>query len=176
MSGGHQTHPARAVGHGQDGHDDHGHGHMHADHGSLKSYTTGFILAVILTAIPFWLVMGKVIDKSSTLGLVLLAFAAVQIVVHMIYFLHMNTKSEGGWSMLALIFTIMLVFIMLSGSLWVMYHLNHNMMPGMMTDSSMHETVPESMQNMPGMSPMSDMPPAHDMHDMSTMPKNHDMP
>jgi cytochrome o ubiquinol oxidase subunit IV len=164
MSGGHQQHPARVVGHDHGDHDDH-HGHTHADHGSLKSYTTGFILAVILTAIPFWLVMGKVIDKSSTLGLVLLGFAAVQIVVHMIYFLHMNTKSEGGWSMLALIFTIMLVFIMLSGSLWVMYHLNHNMMPGMMTDSSMHETVPESMQNMPGMD-MSTMPQSHSAHDM----------
>lgn len=141
----HQDHSS----HGHDGHDD----HMHADHGSLKSYVIGFVLAVILTAIPFWLVMGKVFDKSSTTGLVLLAFAAVQIVVHMIYFLHMNTKSEGGWSMLALIFTIMLVFIMLSGSLWVMYHLNHNMMPGMMTESA-----PESIHQM------------HDMHDMNNMP------
>jgi cytochrome o ubiquinol oxidase operon protein cyoD len=62
---------------------------------------------------------------------VILAFAAVQIVVHMIYFLHMNTRSEGGWSMLALIFTVVLVFIVLTGSIWVMYHLDHNMMPGM---------------------------------------------
>ncbi|SDX22367.1 cytochrome o ubiquinol oxidase operon protein cyoD [Collimonas sp. OK242] len=160
MSGGHQEHPARVVGHGHDGH----HGHTHADHGSLKSYTTGFILAVILTAIPFWLVMGKVIDKSSTTGLVLLGFAAVQIVVHMVYFLHMNTKSEGGWSMLALIFTIMLVFIMLSGSLWVMYHLNHNMMPGMMPDST--EVVPESMHDMPDTHGARSMEDVHNMHNM----------
>ena len=66
------------------------------------------------------------------LRLVILAFAAVQIVVHMIYFLHMNARAEGGWTMLALIFTLVLVVITLSGSLWVMYHLNHNMMPGMM--------------------------------------------
>lgn len=111
---------------------DHGDDSMHADHGSFKSYLTGFVLAVILTAIPFWLVMGKVFDNSNTTGLVLLGLAAVQIVVHMVYFLHMNTRSEGGWSMLALIFTAVLVFILLSGSLWVMYHLNHNMMPGMM--------------------------------------------
>ncbi|MFW2345133.1 MAG: cytochrome o ubiquinol oxidase subunit IV, partial [Brevundimonas mediterranea] len=58
-----------------------------------------------------------------------MAFAVVQIVVHMIYFLHMNSKSEGGWTMLALIFTIIVVVIALSGSLWVMYHLNTNMMP-----------------------------------------------
>jgi len=166
---GHQEHPARNIGHGHDGHHD-GHGHMHADHGSLKSYTTGFVLAVILTAIPFWLVMAKVFDKSSTTGMVLLGFAAVQIVVHMVYFLHMNTKSEGGWSMLALIFTVMLVFIMLSGSLWVMYHLNHNMMPGMMSE----ETVPESMHDMSNMQKMHDMQEmqkTHDMHDTHDMQK-----
>lgn len=119
------------AGHG--GHDDHHDDGGHS-HGSFKSYMTGFVLSVILTAIPFWLVMGKVFDKSSTTALVILAFAAVQIVVHMIYFLHMNTKSEHGWTFLALIFTVVLVVITLSGSLWVMYHLNHNMMPGMMGD------------------------------------------
>ena len=120
--------------------DDHGHGHGHddhADHGSLKSYAIGFLLSVILTAIPFWLVMAKVIDKSSTMGLVLLGFAAVQVVVHMVYFLHMNAKAEGGWSMLALLFTVMVLVIMLAGSIWVMYHLNHNMMPGMMSGHDM---------------------------------------
>ncbi|RZL91786.1 MAG: cytochrome o ubiquinol oxidase subunit IV [Variovorax sp.] len=98
-------------------------------HGSLKSYVTGFVLSVILTAIPFWLVMGKVFEKPGLTAFVILGFAAVQIVVHMIYFLHMNAKSEGGWNMLALIFTVVLVVITLSGSLWVMFHLNHNMMP-----------------------------------------------
>ncbi|HJV51872.1 MAG TPA: cytochrome o ubiquinol oxidase subunit IV [Noviherbaspirillum sp.] len=117
---------------------DHGHHDDHADHGSLKSYAIGFVLSVILTAIPFWLVMGKVFDKSSTTALVVLGFAVVQIVVHMIYFLHMNTKSEGGWNMLALIFTVVLVVIVLSGSIWVMYHLNHNMMPGMAPGAMQH--------------------------------------
>ncbi|MFC5475620.1 cytochrome o ubiquinol oxidase subunit IV [Paraherbaspirillum soli] len=156
----HHPQSAHAAEHGH--HGGHDHHHAHADHGSLKSYATGFVLAVILTAIPFWLVIGKVFDKSSTTGLVLLGFAAVQIVVHMVYFLHMNTKSEGGWSMLALIFTVMLVIIMLCGSLWVMYHLNHNMMPGMMPDS-MQEGMPESMHEMPKMHDMHDM---HNMHDM----------
>ena len=129
-----------AAQHDPHGHDDH-HGHdVHADHGSLKSYTIGFVLAVVLTVIPFWLVMGKVFATSSTTALVVLAYAAVQIVVHMVYFLHMNTKSEGGWSALALIFTLMLVLIMLSGSIWVMYHLNHNMMPGMMTEAMAHDS------------------------------------
>ncbi|MBC7456282.1 MAG: cytochrome o ubiquinol oxidase subunit IV [Massilia sp.] len=124
------------------GHVGHDGGHGHGDpayHGSLRSYATGFVLAVILTVIPFWLVMGKVFSNSSTAALVVLGFAAVQIVVHMVYFLHMNTKSEGGWTALALIFTVMLVVIMLSGSIWVMYHLDHNMMPGMMTEAMAHD-------------------------------------
>ncbi|TSD87889.1 cytochrome o ubiquinol oxidase subunit IV [Mycobacterium sp. KBS0706] len=114
-------------------HTDHHHGdHHHGDasgHGTLKGYVTGFVLALILTAIPFWLVMGDVFADAQTTALVIMALAVAQIIVHMVYFLHMNTKSEGGWTMLALIFTVVLVVITLSGSLWVMYHLNHNMMP-----------------------------------------------
>lgn len=111
---------------------DHDHGEGGMSHSTLKGYLTGFVLAVILTAIPFWLVMGHVFEKSSTTAIVVLGFAAVQIVVHMIYFLHMDAKSEGGWNLLALIFTVVLVVITLAGSIWVMYHLNANMMPSMM--------------------------------------------
>jgi cytochrome o ubiquinol oxidase operon protein cyoD len=53
----------------------------------------------------------------------------------------MNTKVEGGWSFLALLFTVIVVVIMLAGSIWVMYHMNTNMMP----------VDPEMMRNM-GMS------------------------
>jgi cytochrome o ubiquinol oxidase subunit IV len=126
-------------GHG-DGHGGDGHGHGGGEtHFTLRGYVTGFLAAVLLTALPFWFVMGKTFGSSGTTAAVILAFAAVQIVVHMIYFLHMSPKSEGGWNMLALLFTVMLVVIALSGSLWVMYHLNHNMMP----DSMMN------MHNMP---------------------------
>ena len=119
------------------GHDHHG-GHE-ASHGTFKSYMTGFILSVILTAIPFWLVMGKVFADPAITGAIVMILGAIQIVVHMIYFLHMNTRSEGGWNMMALIFTIVIVIIALSGSLWVMHHLNANMMP----------MSPEMMRNMP---------------------------
>ncbi|MGV3573509.1 MAG: cytochrome o ubiquinol oxidase subunit IV [Devosia sp.] len=104
-----------------------GHGH---DHGTRRSYLIGFALSVVLTAIPFWLVMADVIADTMIATLVIMAFGVVQIFVHMVYFLHMNTKSEGGWTMMAAIFTIIVIVIALSGSLWVMYHLNTNMMPG----------------------------------------------
>jgi cytochrome o ubiquinol oxidase operon protein cyoD len=97
-------------------------------HGSLKGYLTGFGLSVVLTAAPFWLVMSGVLPKPFTQAAIV-AFAATQIVVHMVYFLHMNTRSQGGWTFLALIFTVILVVIALSGSLWVMFHLTSNMAP-----------------------------------------------
>jgi cytochrome o ubiquinol oxidase subunit IV len=109
-------------------HHDHGHGDGHA-HGSFKSYMTGFVLAVILTAVPFYLVMNGTIESKTVTGLIIMALAAVQIVVHMIYFLHMNPRSDEGWTLMALLFTVIVVVITLSGSLWVMYHLNTNMMP-----------------------------------------------
>jgi len=108
---------------GHAAHDDHA-----EPHGSMRDYAIGFILSVILTAIPFWLVMARPLPATTTAALVM-GFAAVQMIVHMIFFLHMNGKVEGGWTMTALLFTIIIVIIMMSGSLWVMYHLNTNMMP-----------------------------------------------
>lgn len=126
------------------GHADTGHG-AHGDHGTqedhgatFKGYMTGFILSVILTAIPFWLVMTGVLENKNATAIAIVVFAAVQIIVHMVYFLHMNGKAEGGWTFTAMIFTIIIVVIVLSGSLWVMYHLHANMMP-----------VPHDMNRMP---------------------------
>ena len=112
-------------------HDDHGQHDDHHDgevHGTMRDYVIGFVLSVILTAIPFWLVMAHPLDGTTT-AVIIMGFAAVQMIVHMIFFLHMTPKAEGGWSMTALIFTIIIVGIMLAGSLWVMFHLNTNMMP-----------------------------------------------
>lgn len=130
----HQGHDHGHGGHGaHGGHDDHG--HPAGAHGTFGSYMIGFVLSVILTVIPFWLVMNGTLDTATT-TVVILALAVVQIIVHMVYFLHMNGHVEGGWSMLAMIFTIIVVVIMFAGSLWVMYHLNTNMMPGMSHDMS----------------------------------------
>ncbi|MBB5041220.1 cytochrome o ubiquinol oxidase subunit IV [Shinella fusca] len=119
-------------------HHAHSHGHE-AGHGSFKGYMTGFILSVILTAIPFWLVMAGVLESKLLTAVLVMGIGVVQILVHMIYFLHMNPRSEGGWTLMALIFTLIIVGIALAGSLWVMHHLNANMMP--MTQ--------EMMKNMP---------------------------
>lgn len=120
--------------HAHDEHEDHGEAH-----GSLKDYVIGFVLAVILTAIPFWLVMGNVLPSAQMTAVAVMGLAVIQVLVHMIYFLHMNSRSEGGWTLLALMFTLILVVITLSGSLWVMHNLNTHMMP----------TTAHDMQQMP---------------------------
>lgn len=106
-------------------------------HVNARGYLTGFLLSVILTAIPFWLVMGKVLPTPAITTLAILVFAVIQIVVHMVYFLHMDTRSEGGWNLLALIFTAVLVVIVMIGTLWVMHNMNANMMPAVHDMQSM---------------------------------------
>lgn len=119
--------------HASDNHGDaHGHDGHHAanePHSTFSGYMTGFLLSIILTAIPFWLVMAKVISDRPTAVMVLGGFAVIQILVHMFYFLHMNGKVEGGWTLLSTIFTVVFVAIAIAGTLWVMFHMNANMMP-----------------------------------------------
>ena len=158
------VHPHDAHGHDHGHHhDDHGH-HEAGAHGTMGSYMIGFGLSVFLTAIPFWLVMSGVLGDAQLTGFIIMAFAAVQVVVHMIYFMHMNSRVEGGWSFMAMMLTIVLVVITLSGSMWVMYHLNANMMPHAQRDMGdmnmdMGSTQEMRMQHdMNAMANMSEMP------------------
>jgi cytochrome o ubiquinol oxidase operon protein cyoD len=122
--------PTHAPSHAHDaGHD--------AGHGTRQGYLVGFGLSALLTAVPFWLVMTGALDAQVTVAWVI-GLAFVQIVVHTLFFLHVNTRAEGGWTALALIFTVVIVTIVISGSLWIMFHLNSNMMP--MTPESLPST------------------------------------
>lgn len=101
-------------------------------HGSKQSYLVGFALSAVLTVIPFWLVMAGVLSPVFTAAAVIV-FAVAQILVHTICFLHINTQAEGGWTLIAYLFTGVILLITIAGSLWIMYHLNSNMMPGLMS-------------------------------------------
>lgn len=112
----------------------HDHGDTHG-HGTKRSYLVGFALSAVLTAIPFWLVMAGPLQNAAWTATLIIVFAVAQIVVHTICFLHVDTKAEGGWTLLSYVFTGVILLITILGSLWIMYHLNTNMMPGMMTGS-----------------------------------------
>lgn len=98
-------------------------------HGSRQSYLIGFALSVILTAIPFWLVMTGTLQNPVVTAAIIVVMAVAQILVHTVCFLHVNTRASDGWTLLAYIFTAVIVLITIAGSLWIMYHLDRNMMP-----------------------------------------------
>ena len=100
-----------------------------APRGSLRDYLIGFVLSVVLTAIPFWLVMGGPPISKGAIAAIIITFAVVQMIVHVVFFLHMKAGTEDGWSMTSLVFTLILVGITIAGSAWVMYHLDRNMSP-----------------------------------------------
>ncbi len=95
--------------------------------GSLKSYLTGFILALILTAIPFALVMSGTWSAPATLVAIVCA-ASVQILVHLYYFLHLDASSAARWNLLALIFTFLILILYVGGTIWIMHSLYYRMM------------------------------------------------
>jgi cytochrome o ubiquinol oxidase operon protein cyoD len=98
-----------------------------ASRGSLKSYLTGFVLALILTAIPFALVMRGTWSSAAALAGICSA-GIVQILVHLHYFLHLDSSSAARWNVLALIFTLLIMVLFVGGTLWIMYTLNYRMM------------------------------------------------
>jgi cytochrome o ubiquinol oxidase operon protein cyoD len=95
-----------------------------------RTYLTGLLLALMLTAIPFALVCFKLLGGPAVL--VVIAVAAVaQIVVHLRYFLHLSLTETPRENLLALAFAAILIFIMVGGSLWIMFDLHHRMaLPG----------------------------------------------
>ncbi|CAM3094636.1 MULTISPECIES: cytochrome o ubiquinol oxidase subunit IV [Cupriavidus] len=108
-------------------HDSHAHDSHAGGHASFKGYAIGFILAVILTVIPFKIVMDGTMDKGTILWTIL-GMAVVQMIVHLKYFLHLDSSSEQRSNVIALLFTALILVIVVAGSLWIMHNLNANMM------------------------------------------------
>ncbi|VFP82187.1 cytochrome o ubiquinol oxidase subunit IV [Candidatus Erwinia haradaeae] len=93
---------------------------------AIKSYSTGLSFSILLTVVPFLVVLNGQISRTSILSIVLTC-AVCQILVHLIYFLHLDHKSEGGWTLISSIFVAIIVLIIIIGSLWIMWNLNQNM-------------------------------------------------
>jgi cytochrome o ubiquinol oxidase operon protein cyoD len=96
-----------------------------ASHGGIRPYVIGLLLALCLTVIPFWIVM----STSGARPAVIAAFGVAQIIVHLVFFLHVNDSSGERWNLMALLFTVLVVVVIVGGSMWIMHNLDHNMMP-----------------------------------------------
>lgn len=94
---------------------------------SIKSYLMGFVLSVVLTAIPFWAVMTHHFEKPTTLSLVLV-MAIVQIVVHLKCFLHLDFSKEGKVNTFSFLFTALIIVMVVGLSVWIILEANALMM------------------------------------------------
>ena len=103
----------------------------------LFSYITGFVLSLALTLTAYFLVEAHVASGHAfilheMLIPIILGLAFVQLIVQMIFFLHLHKESGPRWNLAIFISTVGIVFIILAGSLWIMGHVNHDMTPEQM--------------------------------------------
>ena len=96
---------------------------------TLRSYLTGFALAIVLTVIPFGLVVtGGALPRSLIVSGIFLA-AIAQVLVHLYYFLHLNGSAGERWNLPVILFTTLILVILAGGTVWIMVNLHRHMMP-----------------------------------------------
>jgi cytochrome o ubiquinol oxidase operon protein cyoD len=94
----------------------------------VRGYAVGLGLAIGLTAISFFIARTTLVWTPS-IPVALAVLAIAQMGVHLVFFLHITTGSDNVNNVMALAFGLLIVFLLVAGSLWIMSHLNHNMMP-----------------------------------------------
>jgi cytochrome o ubiquinol oxidase operon protein cyoD len=92
------------------------------------SYVVGLGLALVLTGISFWVASTSALwGPGVAVGLVVLAIA--QMGVHLVFFLHITSGPDNTNNVLALAFGVLIVFLVMIGTIWIMAHMNANMGP-----------------------------------------------
>lgn len=99
-------------------------------HGTLKSYLIGFVTSILLTIISFSLVITQVVS-GLTLICTIVVLALVQAIIQLLFFLHLGTEAKPRWETLVFYFMVLVLFIVVIGSLWIMYDLNDRVMATM---------------------------------------------
>lgn len=94
---------------------------------ALRSYVTGFVLSIVLTLIPYFIVVNRLFDERSMI-VAAVTFGVTQLFVQVVFFLHLHKKLKPRWNMVVFMFTILIVSVLVVGSLWIMANLDHNTM------------------------------------------------
>jgi len=97
-------------------------------HGSLRGYLVGYLVATLLTIASFFAAGTNVLTPSSAIAAITV-LAIAQMLVHLIFFLHISTSPNQRTNILAFALTAIIVSMIVAGSLWIMSHLHSNMMP-----------------------------------------------
>src|SRR5262249_44540805 len=94
----------------------------------IRGYVIGLALATLITVVAFF-ISGTSLVWQPSIPVALIVLAIAQMGVHLVFFLHITTGAESFNNVLALAFGLLIVFLVLVGSLWIMTHLNHNVIP-----------------------------------------------
>ncbi len=94
----------------------------------VLGYLVGLGLAILLTATSFF-VAGTNLVWQPSIPVAIIVLAIAQMGVHLVFFLHITTGPDNTNNVLALAFGLLIFFLVIGGSLWIMSNLNHNMMP-----------------------------------------------
>ena len=94
----------------------------------LRGYLIGLALSVAATVVAFYLVGTSLVWQPS-IPAALIVLAIAQMGVHVVFFLHITTRPDSVNNVMALVFGIFVVFVLIVGSVWIMGHLNQNMIP-----------------------------------------------
>jgi cytochrome o ubiquinol oxidase operon protein cyoD len=98
------------------------------EHGSRRSYLIGYMAAALLTVAAFAAAQSSLLTPASvTAAIAVLAIG--QMLVHLIFFLHISTSPNQRTNIMALMVTLFVILLVVAGSLWIMSHLQSNMMP-----------------------------------------------
>ncbi len=95
---------------------------------SVLTYVYGLALAILLTAASFWAARTQLIYGPSV-PMAIAVFAVAQMGIHLVFFLHITTSPDNTNTVLALAFGLLIAGLVVFGSLWIMQHLNQNLMP-----------------------------------------------
>ena len=96
----------------------------------VRGYLLGLALAIGLTLASFWVARTHII-YGPAVPVALVALAVAQMGIHLVFFLHITTAPDNTNNVLALALGVLIVFVLVFGTVWVMAHMNHNMMPKM---------------------------------------------
>jgi len=94
----------------------------------VLGYLVGLALAIVLTATSFF-IAGTDLVWQPSIPVAIIVLAIAQMGVHLVFFLHITTGPDNTNNVMALAFGLLIIFLVIGGSLWIMANLNHNMLP-----------------------------------------------
>ncbi len=116
------------------------------EHGTAWSYIIGFALSLIFTAIPYYLVVNKIISGNELLATIL-GIAVLQMVIQIVFFLHLGRGPKPLYNIAFFVGTVGTILVVVGGSIWIMNHLNYNMAA---TDASKYLVEKEGIHQIKG--------------------------